>query len=107
MVYLHQNDLLMFGVMDAFGITDDQVVRLLLLRERNDHASLEITVEQARLIFARRQYLSGAMSEGGGKWTAPKIAELLQAIDFAGGAQDRRPDYTGGGSAGDPEDYGG
>ena len=99
MAFLHQNDLMMFGIMDAFGITDDQVVRLLLLRERNDAASLEITTEQARLIFARRQYLSGAMSEGGGKWTAPKIAELLQAIDFAGGAQNRQPDYTSGGSA--------
>ncbi len=99
MVYLHQNDLLMFGVMDAFGITEDEIVRLMLLRERNDHASLEITVEQARLIFARRQYLSGAMSEGGGKWTAPKMAELLRAIDFAGPEQGRRPDYTGGGSA--------
>ncbi len=107
MTMLRQNDLIMIGIMSAFEITEEEIIRLMLLRERNDLASLEITTEQARLIFARRQYLSGRMSEGGGPWMAPKIADLLRAIDFAGGAQDRRPEYTGGGSAGDPEDYGG
>jgi hypothetical protein len=89
----------MFQIMQEFKITEDQIIRLMLLRERNDAASLEITTEQARLIFARWQYLAGRMSEGGGPWIAPKIDELLRAIDFAGGAQDRQPDYTGGGSA--------
>ncbi len=106
---LRQNDLIMIGIMDAFEITEEQIIRLMLLRERNDHASLEITTEQARLIFARRRYLAGKMSEGGGPWTAPKITEVLRGIDFAGGAQDQRPEYTGGtGSySADPEDYGG
>jgi len=106
---LRQNDLIMIGIMSEFKITEAEIIRLMLLRERNDAASLEITTEQARLIFARRRYLAGKMSEGGGPWTAPKIVELLRAIDFAGSEQDRRPEYTGGSGsyAADPEDYGG
>ncbi len=96
MTLLRQNDLIMIGILDAVGVTEEEIIRLMLLRERNDAASLEITTEQARLNFARRQYLSGRMSEGGGPWTAPKIAELLRSIDFAGPEQDRRPEYTGG-----------
>jgi len=106
---LRQNDLIMIGIMSEFKITEEEIIRLMLLRERNDLASLEITTEQARLIFARRRYLAGKMSEGGGPWTAPKIDELLRAIDFAGPEQDRRPEYTGGSGSysADPEDYGG
>jgi len=93
---LRQNDLLMISIMDAFEITEDQIIRLMLLRERNDRAPMEKTLEVCRLEFWKQEYEQGhRMSEGGGKWTAPKIAEVIAAIDFAGGAQDRRPEYTG------------
>lgn len=60
---LRQNDLMMIGIMSAFEITEDQIIRLLLLRERNDRASLEQTVEACRLEFARLQYQAGRMNE--------------------------------------------
>ncbi len=60
---LRQNDLIMIGIMDAFEITEEQIIRLMLLRERNDRASLEMTVEACRMEFARLQYQAGRMNE--------------------------------------------